>query len=82
MNKMSKKLSLWLYSHNLRDFMNNDIKIIRKSQSYLFISKKEKFIFKEIVTGKNYMSETQLFQVADDIFAEIINLRDEKDEIL
>lgn len=70
---MSKKIRLWLYSNNLRDFINKDLKIKKTDKCYYFVSKKQDFVFKEVYISQ--LSDVALFQIADGIFSEILNLR-------
>lgn len=74
---MSKKLILQLYGKNLRDFINNDLKIIRTPTKYLFVSKKQNYIFRSIdrIGEHTTLCATQMYQLADFIFSDIEHLR-------
>ena len=80
MSKMSKKFNVWLYSENLKDFINNDLKIIKKRNVYLFVSKKEDFTFKTLYyASPRGINGVLLFATADEIFSEIINERENEE---
>lgn len=82
MCKMSRQPKVWKYSENLRDFINNDLKIRITHNEVLFVSKKEVFTFRVYTyTDREQFDDTYLYQIADSIFSEIINLRDNNNEV-
>ena len=82
---MYNKINIWLYPTELRDFINNDLKIKTSKTSvynqYEFASKREVAIFKIMRTPlERPLSQLDLYQFADAIFFEILTLK-ENDEI-
>lgn len=82
---MSKSISQWLYGVTLRDFINIDVKVIITSTHFLFVSKVEDYTFREIPYGipkqPKRLSDLEVFMVWDEIFTDIINLRDTDEKI-
>ncbi len=82
---MVDKINAWLYPKELKDFINNDLKIkIKKTRNfneYHFVSKRELATFKIMRTPKERpLKDIDFYQFADLIFFEILNLK-ENDEI-
>ncbi len=82
---MYNKINIWLYPKELKDFINNDLKIkVTKTSvynQYEFISKREIATFKTMRTPiERPLRVIDLYQFADSIFFEILTLR-ENDEI-
>ncbi len=81
MRKQSKmernNFNLHLYEHSLKDFCNNDLRIIHKGSKYFFRSKKENFLFREVVVPgkKEKLPLIVIFLICDEIYAEIEDLR-------
>lgn len=76
---MAKKVRIWLYKEDIRDFINSDIKIIITAEDYIFVSKVQNYTFriisaKEIPKNENDC-QVFLFSVVDEIFAELCKLR-------
>ena len=71
---MFENLSLWLYSNDLRDFINNDLKIIKSEKYYHFVSKREKYTFVKYSYSEP-MHDCLLFQIADSIFYHLMLLK-------
>lgn len=82
---MSKQLSVWLYSQNLRDFINNDVKVVITDTEFLFVSKKEDYTFMKVryncILRKERMSDMEIYLTWDEIYTEIINVRDTNEKI-
>lgn len=80
--KIMHDLNLYLYGKNLRDFCNNDVKIVREKSRYLFMSKQERLCFRVVEvpflldTGRK-LADHILYTIIDEIFAEIQDLRNE-----
>lgn len=70
-----KGLKPWRYANNLRDFINNDLRITRDEKFYYFKSKREEYCFAKLPYSVDY-SAVLLFQIADQIFFNIINMRE------
>lgn len=85
MRKMSKQLSVWLYAQNLRDFINNDVKVIITNTEFLFVSKKEDYTFMKVryncILRKEKLDHVEIYETWDEIFNQIINLRDTDEKI-
>ena len=84
---MSKKLNPDLYSKNLRDFINNDVKVVRTENFFFFVSKKEDYVFRRYRKSKVFLQEDDqwmhsidIFMLWDKVYNEIINLRTGNDE--
>ena len=81
----SKKLSVWLYSKNQRDFINNDVKVIVTDKYFLFVSKKENYVFREIrykcLQQEERLTHLEIYMVWDEVFTDIINLRNNDEKI-
>lgn len=85
--KMSKECNPDLYSKSLRDFINNDVKVIQTKNFFYFVSKKEDYIFRKyrksevfIQIDDQWMHSIDIFMVWDKVYSEIINLRNDNNE--
>lgn len=77
---MSKRIKIWLYKENIRDFINSDIKVIITSEDYIFVSKVQNYKFR-IIPAKEFPKENRdvlIFMVMDDIFAELCKIREDE----
>ena len=75
-----KDLNLNLYGKDLREFCNYDLRIVRQDTAYYFLSKHEKICFRVVdvpwlADRKRKLPITIVFCIADEIFAEILDLR-------
>lgn len=79
---MAKKIKIWLYKEDIRDFINSDIKVVITSEDYIFVSKVQKYTFRIIpanVIPKNENDrQVFLFSVMDEIFDELSKIREDE----
>lgn len=79
---MAKKIKIWLYKENLRDFINSDIKVIITSEDYIFVSKVQIYTFRlvpiEAVPKNENDREVFLFSIMDEIFDELSKIREDE----
>lgn len=77
---MARRIKIWLYQENIRDFINSDIKVVITSEDYIFVSKVQDYTFrivkKEEIPKK--LRDISLFMIMDEIFAELSKIREDE----
>lgn len=77
---MARRIKIWLYQENIRDFINSDIKVVITSEDYIFVSKVQNYTFrivkKEEIPKK--LRDISLFMIMDEIFAELSKIREDE----
>lgn len=69
-----KGMNCSLYSDNLRDFINKEVKITKSKTHYFFESKVEKYVLAKIqYTFPSVLPDIYLFYMLDSIFYTILN---------
>jgi hypothetical protein len=78
MRKMAKKIKIWLYKTNIRDFINSDIKVIITSDKYIFVSKVQEYTFRIVYRNlvPDDLRDVYIFSVIDEIFDELDKMRE------
>ena len=77
---MAKRIKIWLYKENIRDFINNDIKVVITSEDYMFVSKVQDYTFR-IISATEFPKKIRdlvIFMVMDEIFAELCQIREDE----